>query len=173
MYNPKSPETRVHDLKDSYMSMLGTVPHTRPLSWLSELEWPQLQARYFKKGRRCVPSWYGRWRYMMVGPLGVRYSIKKKLERLVFESEVLWYVLACERYLPVPSNRCTCPQKFNIRVKTRCGVQSVIVRVRGGSSRTFKVQKVQKFTGYNGHHAFVKSPLWETVPRLLSQMPVW
>ena len=25
------------------------------------LEWSRLQGMYFKRGRWCVPSWYGRW----------------------------------------------------------------------------------------------------------------
>ena len=51
--------------------MVGAVP-----ARLSEREWSQFQTKYFKRGRWCVPSWYGRWH--VVRPLaGVRYPIRK------------------------------------------------------------------------------------------------
>ena len=77
---PKSAEIRGVWLKRWLdVPWWGQCPHARPLSRLSELEWSQLQGMYFKRGRQCDPSWYGRWRYMVVRPVGVRHIFYKML----------------------------------------------------------------------------------------------
>ena len=67
----------VHGLKDGKVSNGRNGARMHVPSRLSELEWSQLQAKYFKRGRRCVPSWYGRWRCLVVGPLGVRHLFRR------------------------------------------------------------------------------------------------
>ena len=69
----------MHGLKNSLMFHDGRCPHARSVSWLSELEWSQLQGMHFKNESRCVPSWNGRWRYMVAGPLGIGTQIEDLL----------------------------------------------------------------------------------------------